>query len=91
MITCIYNLGLLGIYTEMTEGLNEDEKVVFGGAIDPGCKVKKTKEYPSVGVKYCSAAAKSLVTRLLSFKKQPQRQDLPLSLSSRRPLASSMT
>ena len=84
-------LALLGIYTKMTEGLNEDEEVLFGGAIDFGCKVKKTKEYAGAGMKYCSAASKSLVTRLLSFKKQLQRQDLPLSLSSRRPFASSMT
>lgn len=29
----------------MIEGLNEDEEVVFGGAIDLGSKLKKTKEY----------------------------------------------
>lgn len=45
MITCIYNLSCFEIYTEMIEGLNEDEEVVFGGAIDLGSKLKKTKEY----------------------------------------------
>ena len=69
---------MLGIYTEITEGLNEDEEVVFGGAIDLGSKVKKIKKYASVGVKYYSVASNSLVTRLLSFKKATSKTGLAL-------------
>ena len=76
--TCIYNLALLGIYTEMSEGLNENEEVVFGGAVDLGFKVKKTKEYAGAGVKYRSLTSKSLVARLMSFKKTASKTGLAL-------------
>lgn len=67
MITYIYDLPLLGIYTNLTEGLDEGDEVVFAGAIDIGSKVKKTNKYASIGVKYCPLSSTSLVTRFLLF------------------------
>ena len=34
---------------EITEDLSGDEIIVFGGMIDLGTKIKKTKEYAGVG------------------------------------------
>ena len=51
----------IGIYIEMTEDLSGDEIIVFGGMIDLGSKIKKTKEYAGVGVKYCFIAQNILV------------------------------
>ena len=43
--------------------------MVFGGALNLGSIVKKTKEYVGEGVKFWSVASKLMVTKLLSFKK----------------------
>ena len=51
----------------MTEDLSGDEIIVFGGMIDLGSKIKKTKEYAGVGVKHCCIAQKVLVTRVTGF------------------------
>ena len=51
----------------MTEDLSGDEIIVFGGMIDLGSKIKKTKEYAGVGVKHYCIAQKVLVTRVIGF------------------------
>ena len=68
LITYVYSLAILGICVEMTEDLNVDEIIVFGGMIDLGSKIKKTKEYVSVGVKYCCIALKALVARVIGLR-----------------------
>ena len=67
LTTCVYRLAIFGIYIEMTEDLSGDEIIVFGGMIDLGSKIKKTKEYAGVGVKHCCIAQKVLVTRVIGF------------------------
>ena len=48
MIDAIYSLVILGIYSEMTGGLEIGEDIVFDGLMDLGSKVKKCKDYMQV-------------------------------------------
>ena len=57
MLNAIDLLVALGIYMDATSGFLCGEEAVFGGLIDLGSKVKKTKEYAGIGVKYFSKAA----------------------------------
>ena len=46
--------------------------------IDLGSKIKKTKEYTGVGVKYCCMAQKVLVTRVIGFRRTALKTGLAL-------------
>ena len=48
MIDAIYSLVILGIYSEMTGGLEIGEDIVFDGLMDLGSKAKKCKDYMQV-------------------------------------------
>ena len=65
MINAIYYLTLLGIYFEMAGHLSPGEKIIFGGMIDMGSKIRKTKEYAGVGAKIISMDY--IVTRVIGF------------------------
>ena len=65
----MYSMVLLGIYVEMTEGLQHGEKIVFGGTMDLGSKIRKTKSNIGIGVKYCALKEKTIVCRATGFKK----------------------
>ena len=62
----------------MTEGKQNDEEIIFGGALDLGSKTKKTKEYIGIALKYCNTLEKSLITRLVGFKKTVRKTGLAL-------------
>ena len=47
----MYSIVLLLIYVEMTEGLQHEEKIAFGGTMDLGSKIRKTKSYIGIGIK----------------------------------------
>ena len=51
-------MALLEIYVEMTEGLQHTE-IAFGGTMDLGSKIRKTKSYIGIGVKYCTLEEKT--------------------------------
>ena len=78
LMNCMYNLAILGIYIEMTENLTDHEVIVFGGIIDLGSKIKKTKEYAGVGVKYICLTQKKLVTRVIGFRRTASKTGLAL-------------
>ena len=78
LITCVYSLAILGIHIKMTEDLSGDEIIVFGGMIDLGSKMKKTKEYAGVGGKYCCITQKVLVTRVIGFQRTASKTGLAL-------------
>ena len=61
----LYQLAILGIYVEMTEGFTEDESIVFGLATDFGSKVKKTKNYAGFAVKYPNLKEKAIACRVI--------------------------
>ena len=65
IITAIYYLTLLGIYCEMAAHLRPGEPIIFGGMIDLGSKLKKTKEYAGVAIKIISS--NYLVSRVIGF------------------------
>ena len=69
MLEALNLLVTLRIYTEATSDFVCGEEAVFGGLIDLGSKVKKTKEYAGIGVKYFSKGAASSMTRVIGFKK----------------------
>ena len=56
----MYSMALLEIYVEMTEGLQHTEKIGFGGTMDLGSKIRKTKSYIGIGVKYCTLEEKTI-------------------------------
>ena len=62
-----------------TSGFLCGEEIVFGSLIDLGSKVKKTKEYAGIGVKYFRQAAASLITRVIGFKKCSRKDGLSLT------------
>ena len=66
IVDCIDRVVTLGIYKEMVESFRTPEElIVFSGLIDNGSKVKKTKEYAGVGVKF--ATQDGAMTRVLNF------------------------
>ena len=73
----MYSVILLGIYLEMTEGLQHGEKIVFGRTMDLGSKIRKTKSYIGIGVKYCALKEKQLHAELLVLKSVLKKQDSP--------------
>ena len=79
MLYAIDLLVALGIYMEATSGFLCGEDMVYGGLIDLESKVKKTKEYADIGVKYFSKAAASPMTRVIGFKKCSRKDGLSLT------------
>ena len=76
LTNAMYSMVLLGIYVEMTEGLQHGE-VVFDGTMDLGSKIWKTILYIGTGVKYCALKQKQLNAELLGLKSVLKKQDLP--------------
>ena len=64
----MYSIVLLRIYVEMTDGLQHGE-IVFGGTIDVGSKIRKTKLYIGIRVKYSALKEKTISCRVIGFKK----------------------
>ena len=71
IVDALYDLCLLGICFELSEGRDETDPIVFGGIIDCGSKCRKTKEYAGVGIKYLilNEEAPTLMTRTIAFKR----------------------
>lgn len=78
MIAAIHSLVLLGIYVEMVDGLENGDTIVFGGSIDLGSRVKKTKEYAGVGIKYCVLSKGTVVCRVIAFSRCVRKDGLQL-------------
>ena len=76
LANAMYSMVLLGIYVEMTEGLQHGE-VVFDGTMDLGSKIRKTILSIGTGVKYCALKQKQLNAELLGLKSVLKKQDLP--------------
>lgn len=81
MVDCIFDAVNLSIYAEMCEGLVSGEAIVFGSSIDTGTKIKKTKNYAGVGVKYFAHDQKSAISRGIGFLKTPRKDGIHLLLA----------
>ena len=74
----MYSMVLLGIYVKMTEGLQHGEKIVFGGTMDIGSRIRGKKLYIGIGVKYCALKEKTIACRVIGFKKCTEKTGLAL-------------
>ena len=79
MLYAIDLLVALRIYMEAASGFLCGEEVVFDGLIDLGSKVKKTKEYAGIGVKYFSKAVASPMTKVIQLKRCSRKDGLSLT------------
>ena len=69
IIDTIYMLVISGIYYEKCAGLKPGEPIVFGAMIDTGSKVKKTKEYAGICIKYfLSDGVAGGIVRTIGFR-----------------------
>ena len=78
MVDSTFDAVNLAIYKEMCAGLVEGESIVFGSSIDTGTKVKKSKNYAGVGVKYFSYEEQNNITRGIGFLKTPRKDGIHL-------------
>ena len=61
---------------EMSAGYRSEKCIVYSGGIDNGTKVKKTKEYAGVGVKFSTASGS--MSRVINFKRSARKDGLTL-------------
>jgi hypothetical protein len=65
----------------MCGGLVSGEPIVFGSSIDTGTKIKKTKNYAGVGVKYFAQEEKSSISRGIGFLKTARKDGIHLLMA----------
>ena len=75
LIDAIHGVVLLGIYVEMCDGTRDGE-IVYSGMIDNGSKIRKTKEYAGVGVKFPTRTGS--MCRVINFVRCARKDGLTM-------------
>ena len=73
----MYSMVLLGIYVKMTEGLQHGEKIVFGGTMDIGSKIREKNCILVLELSIVHSKKKQLHAELLVLKSVLKKRNLP--------------